>query len=116
MEEGWRREGEREGGGSGGLEMWDCDCAWSIHKPYSVPMYRIAGNIGGGLNLVDWRFYKHTAKFKSANYFSSTNVTSSCSLVGPITAKLISANFDFSPFLSNPPNVIPANISGCTIK
>ena len=43
-------------------------------------MYRIlvAGNIGGELNLADWRFYEHTAKFKPANYFSSTNVTSSC--------------------------------------
>ena len=70
--------------------------------PY-IPIYHIAGNIGGELNLADWRFYKHTAKFKSANYFSSTNVTS-CNLVGLITAKLISANFDFSPFLSNPPN------------
>ena len=71
--------------------------------PSKKAAYYIAGNIGGELNLVDWRFYAHTAKFKSANYFSSTNVTSSCNLVGPVTAKLISANFDFPPFSSNLP-------------
>ena len=48
----------------------------------SCLQYHIAGNIGGDLNLVDWRFYEHTTKFKSDNYFSSTNVTSSCNLVG----------------------------------
>ena len=31
--------------------------------------------------------------------------------VGPVTGKLISDNFDFSPFSINPLNLIPANIS-----
>ena len=35
--------------------------------------------------------------------------------VDPVTAKLISANFDFPTFSSNPPNLIPANISGYTV-
>ena len=29
----------------------------------------------------------------------------------PVTAKFISANCNFLPFSSNPPNIIPANIS-----
>ena len=29
--------------------------------------YRIAGNIGGELNLADWRFWKQAAKLKPAN-------------------------------------------------
>ena len=85
-----------------------------VAPPVPTPL-RIAGNIGGELNLVDCWFYDHTTKFKSANYFSTTNVTSSCDLVDPVTAKLISANLDFPPFSSNPSNLIPANISGYTI-
>ena len=42
-------------------------------------------------------------------------MTSYVYFVDPVTAKLISANFDFPPFQSNPPNLIPANISGYTV-
>ena len=31
--------------------------------------------------------------------------------VDPVTAKLVSADFDFPPFSSNPPNLIPANMT-----
>ena len=34
--------------------------------------YRIAGNIGGELNLADWRFWKQAAKLKSANIYIVT--------------------------------------------
>ena len=77
-------------------------------------LYDIAGNIGGELNLVDWLFYEHTVKFKSANYFSSTDVTSPCNLGN---RQINIRQFRFShPFPSNPPNLIPANISGSTVQ
>ena len=33
-------------------------------------IHRTAGNIGGELNLADWRFWKQTAKLKSANIYN----------------------------------------------
>ena len=40
--------------------------------------YCIARNIGGELNLVDWRFWKQTAKLKSSNIYSP--LTSNCAV------------------------------------
>ena len=50
----------------------DCcsNCGKALETIYSkFHTVYIAGNIGGKLNFVDWRFYEHTAKFKSAKLF-----------------------------------------------
>ena len=74
-------------------------------------IYRIAGNIGGELYLADWRISCHAANIKSAN---CANCVDSRRRHGDrtVTAKFISANCNVLPFSSNPPNIIPANISG----
>ena len=55
---------------------------------------------------------KQTAKLKSVNFFFSRN---SVTYRNAKTAKLKSTYLDFRRFSRNPPNIIPANISGYTV-
>ena len=75
-------------------------------------IYRIAGNIGGELYLADWWISCHTTNINIA----PTRVDSQRRR-GDRTeiAKFVSANCNFLSFSSNPPNIIPANISGYTL-
>ena len=52
--------------------------AYTVFVFFFYIIYHIAGNIGGELNLADWRFGKETARWNFANPFKSTIVTSDC--------------------------------------
>ena len=65
--------------------------------------------------MADWRFYEHTAKFKSTNYFSSINVTSSVYFVDPGNRQINIRQFLFSTFFEQSAKLIPVNISGYTV-
>ena len=73
--------------------------------------YRIAGNIGGELYLADWRFLVRPPILNPPILRQRPEKA----WRSYVTAKFISANCNFLPFSSNPPNIIPANISGYTV-
>ena len=70
----------------------------------TLGIYRIAGNIGVELYLVDWWISCHIANIKScANRIDSRRRRGDRT----VTAKFISSNCNFLPFSSNPQTLFP---------
>ena len=88
----------------------------------------MAGNIGGEFNLAVWRMSGWSAKLKFAKYSAHGNFAdlvlyaasavpdpANGEIAVPRSAKLKSANLQKIGKMTNPPNIIPANISGHTV-
>ena len=84
----------------------------------------MAGNIGGEFNLAVWRMSGRSAKLKSAKYTTHVDFAdlvlyaaaavpdpAHAEITVPRSTKLKSANLPKIWKITNPPNIIPANIS-----
>ena len=75
-------------------------------------LYIYSQKFGVKLNLVDWRTAWATAKLKSAKISYSHNIQRICMAILYWNTNL---NLPIRLRWPQPPNLIPANISGCTI-
>ena len=85
---------------SPGIDIVKCKDSWLKGIPYSRKYWR-------GQYLADWQILVTLPILRQPHRLRRGDRTE--------TAKFISANCNFLPFSSNPPNIIPANISGYTV-
>ena len=98
---------------------------YSHPSMYRVWHYRMAGNIGGEFNLAIWRMSGRSVKLKSAKYSAhgdfadlalhaaaAVHNPTHADIAVPRSAKLKFANLQKIGKVTNPPNIIPTNISG----
>ena len=93
---------------------WSCKCLYNIiwNYAYTSVVYRIAGKFGRELKLAVWRSTFATAKLKSTDIsylhiYIWRSLTKPPNLNPPICMQW--------RFGAQPPNLIPANISGYTV-
>ena len=75
-------------------------------------IYRMAGNIAGEFNLAVWRMSGQSAKLKSAKHSAHGDFDD---LVLYARQIKIRQSLKKNGKMTNPPNIIPANISGHTV-